>query len=134
MFGNKMIANLFILGLSSTLSCAYANSLTIVNNTDFDSTAIINHGVCSTILGEKGITRAHTTNVVPEGKLKMACLMNKENCVADVYATANCKGPVIATAVFSITTGMKGQPQVKDKRFDVVATGFTVVLNQKPSK
>jgi hypothetical protein len=38
--------------------------LTIVNNTDSDSTCIVNDGMCSNELGDQGITHAHTSNLI----------------------------------------------------------------------
>ena len=123
--------------ISFTLACAasmvaHAEAVTIVNNTNRDSTSIINNGSCSTVLGSSGITRAHTTNVVPEMKMKLACIRNSKNCIADVYMTDNCTGNKIATAVFDVSTGMKSITII-DPQYNITASGFTVVIDGGPA-
>lgn len=108
---------------------AQAAGLTVVNNTDYDSTSVINHGPCSTILGEIGITRAHSTNTVPESKVKFACLLNKHNCQADVYMTPNCKGPVVAKITFDVDAGIKNI-EMKSADFKISGSGFAATLDQ----
>lgn len=90
-FVGNMLAALLSTGM------AHASNLTIVNNTDQDSTSILNNGPCSTILGAGGTTKGHTSNVVDESLLKKACITTKPRhkgqawvCKADVYMTPNC--------------------------------------------
>jgi hypothetical protein len=80
--------------------------LTIVNNTDQDSTSIVNGGACSTILGEIGITRAHSSNTLDYIIMRIACGMHPNDCVADVYMTDNCSGPKVATVTMDINKGI----------------------------
>lgn len=110
---------------------AQAADLTIVNNTNRDSTSVINNGACSTILGEHGITRAHSTNVVPSMTVAFACLMNRSNCRADVYMTNNCSGPVVATAFFDVKTGIKSVTMY-DNSYAVSGGGFGITITGGP--
>ncbi len=107
-----------------------AQNLIINNRTDFDSTSIINNGLCSSALGEVGISRAHTeNNVVPESKLKFACKFNPKNCRADVYLTANCTGSKVATVLFDLDQGIKGA-SVYDSRYEISGTGYVITMSQ----
>lgn len=118
-----MFATLISLPLMS-----FAGDLTLVNNTNQDSTSVINNGVCSTILGSTGITKAHSTNVVPESKINLACILNRSNCKADVYMTNNCTGKVVATVVMDTKKGIKSV-DIKDKSYQIDAKDFRVELN-----
>lgn len=110
---------------------AVAGDLVINNHTDFDSTSVINNGACSTILGEIGISRAHTdSNVVPDKKIRFACFANKHNCHADVYMTDNCTGEKVATVLFDVDTGIKSI-QMSSTKFAITGSGFTTTMEQK---
>jgi hypothetical protein len=120
---------LLAIALAAPLS-AMAGALTIVNNTDQDSTSVINSGACSDILGDSGVTRAHTTNVVPENLVAKACIFNKVNCKAEIHMTSDCTGPVIATVVFDVKQGIKNiQPSPTPEGYVVSGSGFTAVLD-----
>jgi hypothetical protein len=130
-FKKILSAGLVVLGISFSFSAHafIANSdLTIVNDTNHDSTSIINNGLCSTILGDSGVTKAHSTNVVKADILKKACYFSQHNCQADVYMTNNCSGTKIATVFFDIATGVKGYPDVFDKSYTITASGFGISL------
>jgi hypothetical protein len=114
------------------MTLGHTASLSITNDTNHDSTSIINHGPCSTILGESGVTRAHTTNVIAENILARACMFNKTNCQADVYMTSNCTGPKIATALFNIYTGVKSV-EMFDDSYSVSGGGFNITLSGGPA-
>ena len=108
-----------------------AQNLIVNNRTDFDSTSLINNGICSSQLGEIGISRAHTeNNTVPEAKVKFACKFNPKNCQADVYLTANCTGSKIATVTFDVDQGIKGST-VYDGRYEITGSGFVITMQQK---
>lgn len=124
-------ANAFI--ANSDLTSDFASDLTIVNDTNRDSTSIINHGLCSTILGDSGVTKAHSTNVVAASTVKKACFFNKTNCQADVYMTNNCTGPKVATVIFDISTGVKGQPDIFDTSYAINANGFYINFSGGPA-
>jgi hypothetical protein len=127
----------WVVALAATLCCtatmfANANDLIINNRTDLDSASVINHGLCSDRLGEVGITRAHTENhVVPSSIIKIACTFGKHPCRADVYMSANCAAPKIATILFDIDTGIVGVPKSDDPRFILSGSGFSFTLEQK---
>jgi hypothetical protein len=80
--------------------------LTIVNNTDSDSTCIVNDGMCSNELGDQGITHAHTSNLILQIELYIACGSNTSNCKADVYMSSNCSGPKVGTVILDINQGI----------------------------
>lgn len=112
---------------------AEAGDLVLNNRTDYDSTSIINNGACSTILGEAGIARAHTEgNTVPDKKIRFACILNRHNCRADVYLTANCTGSKIFTVFFDVDSGIKtGETIVYDSKYNLVGSGFNMTIEQK---
>lgn len=110
---------------------AQAANLVIVNNTDFDTTSIINNGACSTILGKVGVTHPHSTNEVPGPTVRFACIANLHNCKADIYMTPNCKagGPSVATVYFDVDTGVKSI-SVIDTRYAITGNGFTTSISK----
>lgn len=119
--------------IASAPLMAQAGSLTVVNNTDHDSTTITNshkpNPMCSANLpGGKGITRAHTTNVIPENTVNIACIKDKQNCKADVYMTNNCSGPMIATVIFDIKSGIKSVTMLNDK-YNISGSGFYITID-----
>lgn len=126
----KIAISLILAGLSMVPFCAQASDLIISNNTDFTSTSVINHGLCSSFLKEAGIVKAHEQNHhVPESKVKLACTIFQSNCVADVYLTDNCTGPVIATVTFDTSKGIVGEPLMRDPNYKVTGAGFVITLN-----
>lgn len=98
MFKQLIMKSAAIIGLSCLSTIAAAGNLIITNNTDEPSTTVTN-GKCSTQwLGEGGITKPHEKRELKETQLRVACGKDHlDNCVADVYMTNNCTGPVIAT-------------------------------------
>lgn len=124
----KLAASLIIAALPFTANAA--SGLTIDNQTDFDSTSVLNNGACSTILGAEGVTNAHTKKTVSASKIRLACLGNWSNCKAVVYMSNNCTGPVAATVYFDINTGIKSVQSQSDK-FEISGSGFTSTLKQK---
>lgn len=126
---NNILKKLFIISIAFPTTLL-ASPLTIVNNTNHDSTSIINGGACSSSLGPNGVTRKHSVNIVPDIILKTACLMSPNNCRADIYMTDNCSGPKIASAVFSVNTGIisitnptGGYGVIKNGPFNITMTG-----------
>jgi hypothetical protein len=95
-----------ILLSSLIISTAAHATLTIVNNTDFDSTCVVNDGMCSNELGDQGITHAHTSNLIEQIQLYIACGISTSNCKADVYMTPDCSGPVVGTVILDINEGI----------------------------
>ena len=85
--------------------------LTVDNQTFFPSTSKINnqngHAQCSSAIPIYGVTKPQSKNVIPQGIIWSACIANLHACTAEVYMTNDCTGPVIATAVFDISTGIK---------------------------
>jgi len=125
----KTVISLILAGLSMVPFYAYANDLIISNNTNFPSTSVINHGLCSTILKEAGVVKPHEQNhVVPGDKVKWACTIFPSNCQADVYLTDNCQGPLIASVTFDVNSGIKSTV-IKDAKYKVVGSGFNITLN-----
>ncbi|OGT54084.1 MAG: hypothetical protein A3F43_05645 [Gammaproteobacteria bacterium RIFCSPHIGHO2_12_FULL_42_10] len=112
-----------------------AGDLTIINNTGHDSTSVINNGPCSAnILGDVGITHAHTTNVVPETTVIKACIFNKSNCTAAVHMTNNCSGPVVATVVLDVKKGIKEiRSSSTSEGYVMSGSNFTATLEGGPT-
>lgn len=85
--------------------------LTIDNQTFFPSTCKINNqkgnAQCSNTIPVYGVTQAKSKNIIPQGIIWGACLANLHACTAEVYMTNDCSGPIIATAVFDINTGIR---------------------------
>lgn len=102
MFKSKIVSCLLILSACASFS-VFAQSLRIDNQTDHDSTAVINSGACSASY-PGGITRAHTANDVPETLLRALC--GNKTCKADIYMNASCSGAPIGTAYFNVKTGL----------------------------
>lgn len=128
MFKKTIISILMIAGMNATAS--YAADLTIQNNTDNDSTSVINHGLCSTkVLGQDGITKARTTKVIKEFQLRLACMLSPENCKADVYMTNNCSGDIITTITFSTKSGIKSVTPPKHN-YVVTHTPFSIKVDK----
>jgi hypothetical protein len=129
----KVLTSLVIVSVSMPL-LAMAADLTIINNTNQDSTSIINGGPCSNILGASGVTRAHTTTVVPEYVIKRACIFNKSNCQADVHMTDNCSGPTIAKVVFDVNSGIKSVTPVNTSLgYSVSGNSYAASINGGPT-
>lgn len=103
------IATLTCCTLSLPLS-AQAD-LIIDNQTFFPSTCKINNqkgnAQCSNTIPIYGVTQAHSKNTIPQGIIWGGCLANLHDCTAEVYMTDNCTGPIVATAVFDINSGIK---------------------------
>src|SRR3990167_5526407 len=126
---NQLSARFLAIVICSIPLCVQAGNLTVVNNTNFDSTTITNNFSCSDHLpGGKGITKAHSTNVIPENTVNVACIRNKDNCKADVYLTANCTGPMVATVIFDVKNGIKSVA-VHDSKYKISGTGFYITLD-----
>lgn len=126
------LSSLLMVGLSLPLF-AQANDLTITNNTDQDSTSRINQGMCSKdILGPNGITYKHSTRVIKNVQIKVACMAKPEDCKADVYMTNNCTGNVITTISYSVTKGILGHTPVLDGYELTIDNAFKVTLNGGP--
>jgi len=115
--------------LSPVLASAgplFGPSLFVTNNTKFDSTSIINDGLCSSkVLGPKsGVTKAgEQRHEVTGGQLALACFKNHQNCKADIYMTDNCTGKKISSVVFSTSTGIKSFT-TDDPSYRLTASGF----------
>lgn len=126
----KYLASLLIIGTINLPLSTYAGNLIVSNNTNQDSTSIINHGACSnTLPGGIGITHAHQTNSVPETILKLACLTNTTNCQADVYMTSNCTGPAIGTVTLNVSTGITGVYNIPGSGYVINGGGFNIQVS-----
>lgn len=82
---------------------ADANTLTVVNNSESDSTMMINNKCTSDILGERGITRSHQSNSYIAPLVKLACGPSQP-CSATLYASYDCTGDDIGTGEIDTTS------------------------------
>ncbi|OGT56455.1 MAG: hypothetical protein A3F14_02585 [Gammaproteobacteria bacterium RIFCSPHIGHO2_12_FULL_43_28] len=134
MLTKHLVTGFLAIGISSVSSLVSANPLVLVNDTNFDSTSIINNGACSTIMGDTGITKAHTTNTVSEMKIKLACLANATDCKADIYMTNNCTGPKVAAMYFDTKTGIKAdKTEIYDHTYNIATEAFKVSFSGGPA-
>lgn len=104
---SKKIINCIATTCLVTATTTYAGSLTINNNTDFDSTSKINDGLCSTVFGSDGVTKAHSTHIISDKLISLACVLNSSNCKATIFMTNDCSGPIIANIILDTKTGIK---------------------------
>jgi len=121
------------MGLTALLfisaNIAFADDLTTHNCTDYPSTAVINSGGCSGDLpGGIGVTPAHKSHSVPEAIVKYICKYgDPDNCIADVYLSDDCTGPIIGTVIFSTTTGIKSV-DMKDANYQILGSSFDITI------
>lgn len=134
-FIKRISTSLLAVGISSVsvYAQAAAADLTLINNTDSDSTSIINNsGFCSSWL-KGGVTKAHSTNKVDKATIDFACALTAPACTADVYMDDNCSGPVIATIYFNTNTGFIKR-DMKTTDYDVKGSGFVIQMDKVSSK
>jgi hypothetical protein len=106
-----------------------AADLKITNNTDAPSTSVINGGFCSKYMPNgTGVTQPHSTNVVPDKVVKGACWLNERNCVADVYMTDDCSGPIVAKVSLNAFAGINSV-DVLVSNYSIVGSGFEITIN-----
>lgn len=125
-----ILTSLVAMSMSSISMMAYAK-LSIMNNTDKDSTSILNDGMCSSML-PGGVTKAHSPNEVDDKIIAMGCLMHETNCKADVYMTNNCTGNKVATVFFDTKKGIKIPVEEHNKQhYSISVKGaFNIEINQ----
>lgn len=123
----RFMKNLIIAVLALPV-VATATPLTIINNTNHDSTSIINGGACSNSLGPAGVTKAHSTNLVLDIVIKHICRFTPKNCRADIYMTNNCTGPVVGTAVLDINAGIQSVSSIAPYKIEKTSP-FVIVMN-----
>lgn len=130
----KMIANVIFLSLSFFSIAVNAAppkkpkkpSLYINNQTKKSSTCLINYDKptdndkCSTYwLGNDGITLKGTVSKFTNTQLLLACHPYESDCTALIYMSDNCSGEPIATAKFSLETGIKEQPKMLSPLYEI---------------
>ncbi|MBX3708911.1 MAG: hypothetical protein KIT56_10200 [Gammaproteobacteria bacterium] len=126
----KIVYSSFLAACMSSVPFIAQASLTIVNNTDQDSTSIINNGICSDSL-PGGVTKAHSPNVISDVIIGLACLGHPSNCQADVYMTNNCNkegAAKVATVLFDTKAGIKNI-SMNSTTYKITGSGFNVQLN-----
>lgn len=128
-----------LLGLGLCLPViASASTLVIDNHSTRDSTLKVTNGTntaCSSKLLTNGVTKANNGHTeVSEGNMNMLCGANKDNCLADIYMTNDCSGPVIAKAKFSTTRGIQDLKEQGDTPFTFTFTtgGFYMLIEGGP--
>jgi hypothetical protein len=126
----KKMLSIGLLAISfSTASHAVLN---IMNNSNKDSTAIINGGMCSSAaLGDSGITKAHSPNTISDFVIWYTCRATPHDCKADVYMTKDCYASgasKVATVVFDTQIGIKSISSFSDE-FIVSGSAFSMQIN-----
>lgn len=125
----KLVAGL-LFGLS--LNVYAVSNLVIVNQTNADSTARINGGLCSNdIPGGGGITYAHSTNTISASVIGGACFFTPHNCRADVYMTDDCSGPMIGSVLFDKNTGVQSISSTSSSYALSNAGAFNIIIAAK---
>lgn len=128
----KMIStSLLALGVScgSMYAQAAASDLTLINNTDHESTAILNNNhICSSWLGV--VTHPHDKSTVSASTLDLACGKNAAFCRADVYLTKDCSGPIVGVVYFDITNLGFISRSMNDSSYDIKGARFTVSMDK----
>ena len=120
--------------LAATLACcfsvsAYADA-TVRNNTDTVATAYVS-GSCSSMAGDEGIMKPHSSVVVPQWVLGFFCGFG---CDAQVYMSNNCSGPKIATIHADSISGITNVNNHNVKGFRVTGSGFSASIEQDAPK
>lgn len=138
MFSKKIIFTSLAALSFATPFVAHADDLTIINNTNYDSTSIINNGPCSDMLRDHGVTHPHSTNQVPQKTFAAACIRNKQNCTAAVYMTNNCNSTPganpVAIVIVDVNTGIKSvTPTSTPQGFTVAGNGFAATIAGGPA-
>ena len=130
---SHVVKSLFVaIGVSAISIVAYAQDLTIVNNTSQFSTSKINSSpFCSSMFGDWGITKPKSTNVIKDIHLKQACAFHKTDCKANIYMSKNCSGEVIGTVVFDVNKGTQSFNVINNK-YEIISApnSFNFVLNE----
>lgn len=106
--------------------------LQITNNTNHASTAVINHGDCSSILlGSAGITEAHKSTRVSDWGLWWACKDSPHDCIADVYMTTDCaaSGTKVATVLFDTIAGIQSVANFSNEYLIKKDDNFSIELD-----
>ena len=130
--------------ISAALSCfsvvAFANELTIVNNTHQPSTSKIIRGksqYCTNrMTNGKGVTGPLSENVVSENSINYVCYKYTEDCLAYVYMNDHCGDPFVAAVRFSISSGILTPPVMVPGSgyvIDAPVGSFRVVINESPT-
>lgn len=109
---------------------AFADSLTIVNNTDFYITSTVNGSICSaTMPGGYGITPPHSTKSIPSLAVIAACgLSHQHDCKADIHLSNDCSGPAVGSAIFDTSKGIL-QAGANDAKYRITYSGFTATID-----
>ncbi|MDR3478738.1 MAG: hypothetical protein P4M14_12005 [Gammaproteobacteria bacterium] len=140
LFKRTGIFSSFVLSASLlALPIAAHADLTIVNNTAENSTSIINDGICSAapVFGEFGVTKAKSTNQVPQKTLNIACFFHPTNCKADIYMNPppapgqgdSCNGSPIATVVMNMNSGITSIKMSAGSPYKISANGFYLTID-----
>ena len=123
----KTLLALMVSGIGS-VACA-AHDLTTINNTDFSSTAYINHRSCSSsIPGGDGVTAPHSTKTIAGFLVGLACLGNSSSCSADIFLDNDCKGTPIATVILDTNSGVKSIQMLSSEYQITSSDPFTFTL------
>lgn len=126
---NKVLG-VFLLSSFCGLANA-AHDLTTINDTDFYSTAYINHRSCSSsIPGGEGITPPHGKKTVSGFLVGLACMGNSSNCNADIYLDDDCHGKPIATVILDTSTGVKSIQMLSNDYIISTTDNFTFTLSK----
>lgn len=137
MKNKRFFANsLAFIGLACLSGVVSAGTLTIFNHTnEYSTTFVLGNGCSKDILKNgRGVTPPQSSpdapgkQTVPEGQLRIACrTQSPSHCVAQVFMTPDCSGPVVATAIIDIVNGVQDiTPEPTNGTYRFEKDGFVV--------
>lgn len=133
----KRFTKIFLSLISLSSSIAFAQpltaDLTITNNTDLDSVSSI-HGFCTyPLIGTMGITKPHTTQTIPSGRVQIACHAKTGKCEALVFLNNadSCSAPnaPVAKVIIDLDNGFDSA-EMYDPAYTVTGSKFVISINK----
>lgn len=109
--------------------------LTITNNTTASATSTINNGLCSTTIGDIGITKPQSQSTLSECQVIAACILNESDCTAAVHLSNNCSGPVIGVVHLHASASNPQQSSISqvimlDSHYNISYSGLNFTLSE----
>ncbi len=127
-FKKIIVTGCAVAAMGFSLSAMAGATLTITNNTNYDSASFVNGLACSSAIpGLNGVTPRHGENKLTYVELYIACANHEANCTAVIYGNNSCCGAkstdvcgnliqAIGTATINTSTGLQSV-NVTDPRF-----------------
>lgn len=109
--------------------------LTITNNTTSNATSTLNNALCSTTIGDIGITKPQSQSTLNECQVIAACIMNESDCTAAVHMSNNCSGPVVGVVHLHANASDPQQSTISqvtmvDSHYNISYSGLNFTLSE----